>query len=117
MVRYPEERSRGGGLSTSMRRFSEVVEDLELRDFPLQGGPFTWQGELNNQSQSRLDRFLATDNCDSMFNGVVQGILPRPVSDHFPILLEGGGLKRGPSPFRFESMWLEERGFKDQMKK
>ena len=62
MVRYLEERSRGGGLSTSMRRFSEVVEDLELRDFPLQGGPFTWRGGLNNQSQSRLDRFLATDN-------------------------------------------------------
>ena len=41
MVRYPEERSREGGLSASMRRFSKVVEDLELRDFPLQGGPFT----------------------------------------------------------------------------
>ena len=40
MVRYLEERSRGGGLSASTRRFSEVVEDLELRDFPLQGGSF-----------------------------------------------------------------------------
>ncbi|KAJ9704077.1 hypothetical protein PVL29_005385 [Vitis rotundifolia] len=34
-IRYPEERSRGRGLSTSMRRFTEVVEDLELRDYPL----------------------------------------------------------------------------------
>ena len=101
----------------SMRRFTKVVEELELRDYPLQGGPFTWQGGLNNQSQSRLDRFLVTDDWDRMFDGVVQGILARPVSDHFPILLEGGGLKRGPTPFRFENMWLEEKGFMDQMKR
>ena len=60
LVRYPEECNRGEGLIASMRRFSEVVEDLELRDFPLKGGPFTWRGDLNNQSQSRLDRFLVT---------------------------------------------------------
>ena len=93
-----------------------MLEDLELKDFPLMGGPFTWRGGLNNQVQSRLDRFLVTDNWDNLFNGAVQGILPRPVSDHFPVLLEGGGLKRGPSPFKFENMWLEEEGFKDKMK-
>ena len=80
------------------------------------GGPFTWRGGLNNQAQSRLDLFLVTDNGDNLFNGAVQGILPRPVPNHFPVLLEGGGLKRGPSPFRFENMWLEGEGFKDKMK-
>ena len=39
LVRFPKERSRRGGLIASMRRFSEVIEDLELRDFPLTGGP------------------------------------------------------------------------------
>ena len=34
MVRYLEEHSRRGGLSISMRRFTKVVEDLELRDYP-----------------------------------------------------------------------------------
>ena len=50
LVRFPEERNKGGGLIASMRRFSEVIEDLELRDFPLTGGPFTWEGGLNNQA-------------------------------------------------------------------
>ena len=38
MIRFPSERSREGRLFLTMRRFSEVVEELELRDLPLQGG-------------------------------------------------------------------------------
>ena len=40
-VRFPNERMRGGRISSSMRRFLEVIEELGLRDIPLQGGPFT----------------------------------------------------------------------------
>ncbi|RVX16394.1 LINE-1 reverse transcriptase-like [Vitis vinifera] len=36
--------------------------------------------------------------------------------DHFPIMLKGGGLRRGPSPFRFENMWLKVDGFKDLLR-
>ena len=43
-IRFPEERSKGGSLNSAMRRFYEVLEDLELRDLPLQGGIFTWSG-------------------------------------------------------------------------
>ncbi|RVW90073.1 LINE-1 reverse transcriptase-like [Vitis vinifera] len=68
---------------------------------------------LNNQSWARLDRFLVSPSWLDKFSGVIQRRLPRPVSDHFPILLEGGGLRRGPSPFRFENMWLKVEGFLD----
>ena len=37
----PEEHNRGGSLNSDMRRFSEVIEDLELKDLPLLGVPFT----------------------------------------------------------------------------
>ena len=47
------------------------------------------------------------------FSGVLQRRLPRPISDHFRLLLEGGGLRRGPSPFRFENMWLKVESFLD----
>ncbi|RVX19039.1 Transposon TX1 uncharacterized 149 kDa protein [Vitis vinifera] len=65
---------------------------------------------------TRLDRFLVSEDWESHFKGAVQCTLPRPVSDHFPILLDGGGVRRGPAPFRFENMWLKEEGFKDLLK-
>ena len=37
MIRFPSERSRDGRVSSSMRRFSEVIDDLDLRDLPLRG--------------------------------------------------------------------------------
>ena len=42
--------------------------------------------------------------------------LPRPISDHSPIILEVGGINRGPSPFRFEITWLKVEGFKELLK-
>ena len=57
-----------------------------------------------------------TQNYIDHFSGVVQSRLPRPTSDHFPILLMGGGLRKGPSPFRFENMWLKVDGFKDLLR-
>ena len=115
-VLFPNGRSRGGRLSNSMRRFSDIVNDLDLRDLPLQGGPYTWRGGLNCSSMSRLDRFLVTADWESHCNKVTQRCLPRPVSDHFPILLDSAGVRTGPAPFRFELMWLRYEGFKDLLK-
>ncbi|KAL6348556.1 hypothetical protein AAG906_016066 [Vitis piasezkii] len=112
----PEESSRGGSLNSTMRRFAEVIEELELKELPMVGGPFTWSGGTDNQSFSRLDRFLVNEEWDSHFGDARQFRLPRPVSDHFPILMDVGGLRRGPTPFRFENMWLKAEGVKDLLK-
>ncbi|RVX01885.1 Transposon TX1 uncharacterized 149 kDa protein [Vitis vinifera] len=97
----------------AMRRFAQVIDELGLVDIPLQGGSFTWSGGLNNQSWARLDRFLVSPNWIDQYSRATQRRLPRPTSDHFPILLEGGGLRRGPYPFKFENMWLKAEGFKE----
>ncbi|WKA01272.1 hypothetical protein VitviT2T_019560 [Vitis vinifera] len=57
---YQRERSRQGRITSNMRRFAHIIEELGLVDLPLQGGVFTWSGGLNNQSWARLDRFLVT---------------------------------------------------------
>lgn len=112
-VPYPAERSRNGRITSTMRRFAQIIDELGLVDIPLQGGSFTWSGGLNNQSWARLDRFLMTPSWLDRYSRVNQRRLIRPTSDHFPVLLEGGGIRRGPSPFKFENMWLKAEGFKD----
>ena len=107
------ERSRQGRITSAMRRFAEVVDDLGLVDLQLQGGTFTWTGGLNSLSKARLDRFLVTPCWLDQFSRVSQRRLPRPTSDHFPVLLEGGSWRRGPAPFRFENMWFKVEGFKE----
>ena len=57
VVRFPRDRNRVGSLTGPMRRFSQVIDDLELKDLALQGGDFTWKGGLDNQRMVRLDRF------------------------------------------------------------
>ena len=47
---------------------------------------------------------------------MVQCILSRPVSGHFPILLDGKGVRRWSTPFRFENMWLKDKSFNDLLK-
>ena len=44
MTLSPNERKIGGRLSPSMRRFAEVINELGLREPPLQGGPFHLEG-------------------------------------------------------------------------
>ena len=53
---------------------------------------------------SKLDWFLVSEDWETHFSRVTQCTLPRPVSEHFPILLDGSGVSRRPIPFCFENM-------------
>ena len=65
---------------------------------------------------SRLDRFLVTADWESQFSNMIESTLSRPVSDHCLVLLDNDGIESGPSPFRFENMWLKFEGFKDLLR-
>ena len=106
IVRFPSERLGYSRLTPAMEIFSEFIGDLNLIDLPLEGGRFTWSSGSNQPSMSRIDRVLVSHDWEEHFPDVTQRILPRPVSDHFPILVEVGRMARGKSPFRFENMWL-----------
>ena len=73
IIRFPNERNREGKLLGYMRRFSQVLDDLELKDLPLQGGLFNWKGGPSNTRMARLDRFIVTEEWDSFFGGARLG--------------------------------------------
>jgi hypothetical protein len=85
-------------------------------DPPLEGGQFTWLNNQEDQTWSRIDRFLISPECEELFPEVTQRRLPRLLSDHFPFLLDCGAPSGGSMYFKFENMWLKSDGFVDQVK-
>ena len=60
---------------------------------------------------SWLNRFMVFSDLESQCSKVIQRCLPRPISNYFSILLDGDGVKTGPSSFHFKLMWLKFEGF------
>ncbi|RVX15151.1 Transposon TX1 uncharacterized 149 kDa protein [Vitis vinifera] len=61
----------------------------------------------------RLDRFLYSNVWELSFPQSLQEVLPRWTSDHWLIVLNTNPFKWGPTPFRFENMWLQHPSFKE----
>ena len=64
----PSENNKGGRITRAMRRFAVVLDDLGVKDLPLQGGPFTWSDGNNGRVMSRIDGFLVSGEWESYFS-------------------------------------------------
>uniref|UniRef100_A0A2N9GN59 Reverse transcriptase domain-containing protein n=1 Tax=Fagus sylvatica TaxID=28930 RepID=A0A2N9GN59_FAGSY len=116
VVRFPSERLGCSRLSASMSDFSDFIDDLNLVDLPLHGGQYTWCNGSSNPSMSRIDRVLVSSDWEEQYPDVFQKLLPKPISDHAPLLLEVGGMAGGKRAFKFENMWLKDPNFVNKVR-
>ena len=113
VIRRSAEKLGGSRLTLNMRYFDELIRELELFDPPLRNASFTWSNMQDDPICKRLDRFLFTVEWENFFPRCTQKALPRWTSGHNPICLDTNPSKWGPTPFRFENMWLLHSEFRN----
>ena len=89
-------------------------------DLGFKGNPFTWKKHFSNGQTlwERLDRALANNEWLLRYGGTMVHHLTCSTSDHCPLLIEPEMVEptNPEKPFRFEEMWLTEKGCSDTMK-
>lgn len=112
-MRNPAERMGqccNGAADTSIKKFNDWIDELEVEDAPWVGKNFTWF-RPNGSAKSKLDRFLISHEWMAKWPDTTQYTLERNFSDHCPILLRSKIIDWGPKPFRVMDYWLKDSSF------
>lgn len=101
--------------------FRGTIDDCNLMELDLKGGDFTWEKCKGkpNWVRERLDRDFATEDWWRKFPLCNLVVHHATKSDHDPIVLQlmDTEVPRKQFRFRFENVWLKEKGFHEEVSK
>ncbi|GKV02021.1 hypothetical protein SLEP1_g14508 [Rubroshorea leprosula] len=90
--------------------FNQFIDTNGLVDLPLSNRKFTWY-KSDGSAQSRLDRFLFSENFQEAWGDCVQIAFKRSISDHCPVSLTSSNANWGPRPFKSIDNWTSHHDF------
>lgn len=106
-----------------LRQFRDVLNDVQLLEFPSERSFFTWRRGNQNSSTTweRLDRGFCNSSFYDLYNNGIVKTLPTSYSDHMPIMLtehlsNNRRNKKKGSGTRFEPWWVEEEGCSEEVR-
>ncbi len=90
--------------------YRNTVEALGFLDLPISNKVYTWSNGRPNPTLERLDRALISRQWCQIFPRSTLRALPRPRSDHTPLLLTAHSFVPSSLVFRLEAFWLRHPG-------
>ena len=92
--------------------FRDLLDECGFMDLGFVGHMFTWHKHFDHYTVwERLDRAVATNDWFFMFPDTKVYHLDFITSDHKPLWIVPKGMDcKQQKPFRFEQMWMTERG-------
>lgn len=127
IVRFSDER-KGRDLNNRDRgKFNELISNLGLIKIPMTEHRYTWSSMRVELSMAKLDRVFVFPEWKTKFSLATMHPMRRPTSDHVPIKLDSGkvkkrknessGLKGGGWSIRRCTNLLDKAGGNEQTRK
>lgn len=93
--------------------FNAIIENVGLREFPLNGRKFTWANNLPDPTYEKLDRVLCCPVWEEKYPLTIVQAFAREISDHTPLFIDPEEHSRSEPIFRHENYWNMIEGFRD----
>ena len=103
-----------GGQDPGSARFRETLAHLGWGEMGPVDQRFTWHGST---AQSRIDRFLYSPELSDAYALAEVTSMPRPLSDHTPLLWSSQVGSARPTYFKMDRSWFRQDGFKEDIER
>lgn len=111
LVRSQSDKNTSISNATLVSAFNDKINELGLLELPLAGCRYTWTNKRDDPTLACLDRVFHNNLFGNLFPSSSLLGLPRPTSDHTPLLATLSTEIPKPCSFRFENAWLLNRTF------